>query len=68
MNPLPALLHSSTRLQTYYRFASLPINQTVIMHALLFMPILAMDNPATTSAAVVIVILSVAAIIRSKMP
>jgi hypothetical protein len=32
------------------------------------MPILAMDNPATTSAAVVIVILSVAAIIRSKMP
>ncbi len=32
------------------------------------MPILAMDNPATTSATVVIVILSVAAIIRSKMP
>ncbi len=68
MNPFPSLLHSSTERQTYYRFASVPNNQIVIMHTLLFMPILAMDNPATTSAAVVIVILSVAAIIRSKMP
>jgi hypothetical protein len=38
------------------------------MHALLFSPILAMDNPTAFSGAVVIVVLSVAAIIRSKMP
>jgi hypothetical protein len=37
-----------------------------IMHAL-FLPLLAMD-PATTSGAVVLLLLSAAALIRSKMP
>jgi hypothetical protein len=38
------------------------------MHALLIAPILAAGDPVTTSGAVVLVILSVAALIRSKMP
>jgi len=38
-----------------------------IMH-LILMPILALADPAMSSGAVVLVILSVAAIIRSKMP
>ena len=38
-----------------------------IMH-LIFMPILALADPAMSSGAVIIVILSVAAVIRSKMP
>jgi hypothetical protein len=43
------------------------INQEKIMH-LLLIPILAFDDPGVaTSGAVVLVILSVAAVIRSKM-
>lgn len=38
-----------------------------IMH-LVLMPILALADPAMSSGAVIIVILSVAAVIRSKMP
>ena len=46
----------------------LKVNRRNIMH-LLFTPILAFEDPGVaTSGAVVLVILSVAAIIRSKMP
>lgn len=34
----------------------------------LLIPIFAMDNPAATSGAVILVVLSVAALVRSKMP